>query len=233
MVQEHHPVFLGIQEGLAHQVAYIDSSIANYNYVGVGRDDGDMGGEYCALFYDKTKFECIQSHTFWLSETPDTVSLGWDAQYLRICTYGLFMHKATRERLWVFNTHFDHVAETARKKSAELIIDRIAQETAKNKLPVILMGDFNATPDQKPVQIITGVMQDAQKISETPFSGIPGTYNGYHISDPVSRRIDYIFIQRLQVTNYMHIDDKTPDGRWISDHLPVMATIQLNAGDKE
>lgn len=91
-LQHYQPAIFGIQEGLVHQLAFLDSALYRYAYTGVGRDDGRDGGEFSAIFYDSTSFELLESNTFWLSETPDTISVGWDAALERICTYGLFQH---------------------------------------------------------------------------------------------------------------------------------------------
>ena len=142
LIDHYNPAFLGLQEALAHQVNFLNEALTNYSFVGVGRDDGKTKGEYSALFYDKTRFKVIESSTFWLSESPNRVSVGWDAAMERVCTYGLFEHLTTNRRIWVFNTHFDHLGQDARAASAALIIKKI-QALNNGDLPVILMGDFN------------------------------------------------------------------------------------------
>lgn len=227
---EHKPCFLGVQEAQSHQMAFLDSVLVQYDYIGVGRDDGASGGEFSAIFYPTNQFTCLEQRTFWLSETPDTVSMGWDAAFKRVCTYGLFMHKATRERFWVFNTHFDHVGVIARKKSAALILEKIDAVTKGFRFPVILMGDFNATPEEDPFQLIISKLSYAKDISRTPFSGISGTFNGFIIDVVPERLIDYVFVKHLEVLEYKHLEDLTPEGRWISDHLPVVARVNNTIG---
>ena len=90
LIQFYHPDFLGIQEGLVDQVHYIQEQTGHYQWIGVGREDGKSAGEFCALFYDSTKFSMLEEHTFWLSATPEVISKGWDAALPRICTYGIF-----------------------------------------------------------------------------------------------------------------------------------------------
>jgi endonuclease/exonuclease/phosphatase family metal-dependent hydrolase len=136
------PDILGIQEGLHHQVKYIDSVLTQYKYIGVGRDDGKIKGEYSAIFYDDRKLEVINQGTFWLSKTPEEISVGWDAAMERICTYGLFIDKTTDQQFFVFNTHFDHIGNMAREESAKLILKK-ATILNKNNLPLIIMRDFN------------------------------------------------------------------------------------------
>ena len=79
--------------------------LEKYKFIGVGRDDGEKKGEFCAIYFDTTLYEILDYSTFWLSETPDLVSVGWDASLERICTYGLFASTHSGEKFWVFNTH--------------------------------------------------------------------------------------------------------------------------------
>ena len=216
---------IGIQEGLLNQVQYIDSSLIDYEYVGVGRDDGKKKGEFCAIYFDTTRYVLLKNSTFWLSETPDTISVGWDAALERICTYGLFKDRITKKEFWVFNTHFDHIGVVAREKSSELILKRM-NKINRQSLPVILMGDFNSTPNSPPIKEIKTELSDALQISLEKLHGPRGTFNGFNEDLPIEKRIDYIFTNDLKVLSYTHINDRLNNNRHISDHLPVMIKIQ-------
>ena len=222
---QYSPSIIGIQEGLLNQVQYIDSSLIDYDYVGVGRDDGKKKGEFCAIYFDTTRYVLLKNSTFWLSETPDTISVGWDAALERICTYGLFKDRITKEELLVFNTHFDHIGVVAREKSSELILKRI-NKINHQSLPVILMGDFNSIPNSSPVKEIKTELSDALQISLEKLQGPMGTFNGFNEDLPIEKRIDYIFTNDLKVLSYTHINDRLNNNRHISDHLPVMIKIQ-------
>ena len=222
---QYSPSIIGIQEGLLNQVQYIDSSLIDYDYVGVGRDDGKMKGEFCAIYFDTTRYVLLKNSTFWLSETPDTISVGWDAALERICTYGLFKDRITKEEFLVFNTHFDHIGVVAREKSSELILKRINKINHRS-LPVILMGDFNSIPNSSPVKEIKTELSDALQISLEKLQGPRGTFNGFNEDLLIEKRIDYIFTNDLKVLSYTHINDRLNNNRHISDHLPVMIKIQ-------
>ena len=222
---QYSPSIIGIQEGLLNQVQYIDSSLIDYDYVGVGRDDGKKKGEFCAIYFDTTRYVLLKNSTFWLSETPDTISVGWDAALERICTYGLFKDRITKKEFWVFNTHFDHIGVVAREKSSELILKRI-DKINRQSLPVVLMGDFNSTPNSPPVKELKTELNDALKISLEKLQGPRGTFNGFNEDLPIEKRIDYIFTNDLKVLSYTHINDRLNNNRHISDHLPVMIKIQ-------
>jgi len=219
LINHYQPSFVGTQEGLHHQVQYLDSSLVHYNFVGVGRKDGKKKGEYSALFYDKNHFTLLSSSTFWLSEAPDHPSVGWDAALERVCSYGLFEENKTSKKIWVFNTHFDHIGKEARSNSVKLILQKMKQLNPNNN-PVLLLGDFNLHPNEAPIGIIKSQMDDGLEISETPFFGPPGTFNGFE-NKPITRRIDYIFSKRVNVKSYEHIDHRLHSDRHISDHLPV------------
>ena len=225
LLMDYDPSIFGIQEGLLNQVEWIDSTLKNYNYIGVGRDDGKLKGEFCAIYFDTTLYEVMNNSTFWLSETPDVVSVGWDAALERICTYGLFKNIISGEKTWVFNSHFDHVGMIARKKSSELILKKIKEVNPKS-FPVILMGDFNSNPKSDPIKIFKNELQDALEISKTKLKGPVGTFNGFDIRHPLDNRIDYIFVKNLKIHSYRHIDDRLSNNRHISDHLAVMISIQ-------
>ena len=222
---QYEPSIMGVQEGLLNQVQYIDSCLANYDYVGVGREDGKERGEFCVIYFDTTRYVVSKHSTFWLSETPDTISVGWDAALERICTYGLFKDKKTADEFWVFNTHFDHMGSRARERSSRLILDRI-NEVNHRSLPVILMGDFNSEPDSPPINKIRTEMSDALQISLEKLQGPMGTFNGFDPDLPIERRIDYVFTRDVKVLSYIHVNDRMNNNRHISDHLPVMIKIQ-------
>ncbi len=221
------PDIFGIQEGLQHQVDYIDEQLTIYDFIGVGRDDGDKKGEYCAIFYNKEKLDLLGQSTFWLSTSPEKISVGWDAAMERICTYGFFMEKETGAMFWVFNTHFDHIGELAREKSSELIVQKI-REINKDNLPVILMGDFNLNDQSKAIIYLSSSFNDSRNISlNSPF-GPYGTFTGFKFHEPVKDRIDYIFCSKenIQVEKYAVLTD-SKDSKYPSDHFPVFVEVKF------
>ena len=225
LIQHYDADIVGIQEGLHHQVDYLNNALNGYSYVGVGRDDGQQKGEYSAIFYNSDKFKVLKTNTFWLSETPEKVSVGWDASMERICTYALFENVKTKKQFYVFNTHFDHKGMQARINSAQLIYKKI-KEINTSDLPVILMGDLNLTPDTEPIQFLKNNLTDAMGISRKPFYGPKGTFNGFDQDRIMENRIDYIFVNNIDVLSYTHIDDRMPNNMHISDHLPVLMSLK-------
>ncbi|MDI1255757.1 MAG: endonuclease/exonuclease/phosphatase family protein [Flavobacterium sp.] len=223
----YEPDFFGTQEGKLHQLQYIDSTLTDYKWIGKGRDNSPTGGEYSALFYNAEKYKIIKQNTFWLSETPEKVSKGWDAMFERICTWGLFENIKTKKRFYVFNTHFDHVGEIARTNSAKLIYETITNVNAE-KLPVILTGDFNSEVSSKAYFFLSSKMNDAKVISTTEPFGPSGTFNNFEFHKPVSLLIDYIFTSKnnINVLKYAVLSD-SKDCKYPSDHLPVYVELEF------
>jgi len=223
-IEKYNPAILGIQEGLHHQVLYLDSCFSKYAYIGVGRDDGKTKGEYCAIFYDTLQFRVIESSTFWLSGTPERVSVGWDAALERICTYAIFENVQTGKRILVFNTHFDHIGVIARKKSAQLIVSK-EHEINSEKLPVLIFGDFNSSPETKPIKILKNIFSDSEDISSAKNTGPKSTFHAFDNGIFIAEKIDFIFVNNVKVISVQHINEMRPDGFYISDHLPVSASV--------
>lgn len=227
LVNYHEPDFVGGQEVMFHQLNYMLEKMNGYSYIGVGRDDGKTKGEYSCIFYKKDKYDLVEQSTFWLSPTPDTVSKGWDAAIVRVCTYGLFRSKKTKRYFYVFNTHFDHIGGQARLESAKLIFRKI-QEINKKNYPVIVSGDFNSHPDAAPAQYMMNNMNNARNISRQVY-GNADTWNGFKFHEKPDGCIDYIFVakdKRISVSKFATITDSY-DMKYPSDHFPVMATIKI------
>jgi endonuclease/exonuclease/phosphatase family metal-dependent hydrolase len=227
LLKFHEADIFGLQEALIGQIEDIQNNLPDYEWFGVGRDDGKKEGEFAPLFFNKTKFILIENGTFWLSETPEKPSKGWDAALNRIVTWGKFKSKVTGKHFLVFNTHFDHKGIEARKNSAILIRKKIEEMTSDKNLPVILTGDFNLTPDQEPISLIKKYLSDSREITEQPPYGPVGTFNSFDWNSPIETRIDYIFVQGgVKVLKYAVLTD-SKEKRWPSDHLPVFAKVQL------
>lgn len=225
LLQFYAPDIFGIQEGMPHQVNYINEELQSYNFVGLGRD-GKNKGEYSALYFNIEKYRIEEQGTFWLSETPDAVSKGWDAAFPRVCTYGLLQNKSTEISFFVFNTHLDHIGDIARMKSLELILEKI-DELNTESLPVILMGDFNLEPKSEVIAILKNTMNDSRKISiEAPFGPI-GTFNAFNFESVSTKRIDYIFVSKspqLKVVKYGVLNNSY-NLKYPSDHFPVFVEL--------
>ncbi|WP_372774147.1 endonuclease/exonuclease/phosphatase family protein [Mangrovibacterium sp.] len=224
LIFSNAPDVVGLQEALLGQVNDLAAYLTGYDWVGVGRDDGINRGEYCPIFYKSQKYQLKEQGWFWLSETPDGPSMGWDAACYRICTYIKLEEYDGRKNFWVFNTHFDHLGVEAKRESARLVMSKI-KELNNDKLPVVLTGDFNLTPDESAITYISRRMHDSKEKSETEARGPEGTFNSFDINSPLDHRIDYIFVNRkIAVKSYVVLTDSN-DQKYPSDHLPVVTEL--------
>lgn len=216
------PVILGTQEGLPHQIEYINQQLPEYDFIGVPRDDGKTKGEYSNIFYNTNKCSVLVNNTFWLSKTPNKPSIGWDSEYPRICTYGLFEEKSTMEKFLVFNTHIDHKGKKASRKALKLICKTI-KKVNTGMHPVVLMGDFNLTPNSREIKILSRHYVDTYHLDPPVNSA---TFNEFKQEE--GPRIDYIFVSKdVGIHRYSILVEKDEEGRFPSDHYPVVSEISL------
>lgn len=221
LIKDEKPDVLGIQEGLPHQIKYLSNQLDEYSMIGQGRDGGN-NGEYSAIYYKNKKLTALTFETFWLSETPNIPSIGWDAALNRIATVGVFRVISSKKKLVVYNSHFDHIGIQAREKSANLILNHI-KDNNFNKNAIIVMGDLNAEPGDAPIELLAANLEDSFNFfpTEKPF----GTFSGFDLNSKLLNRIDYIFTKNIEVLDYKHIQKKLPNKLWPSDHLPIFISI--------
>ncbi len=248
MINFEAPDVFGTQEVLVGQLRDLRAGLDNYDYIGVGRDDGKEAGEYSALFYKKDHLTLLNNGNFWLNETPDKPKLGWDAACIRICTWGEFKQKTTDFRFFHFNLHMDHVGIVARREAAKLIVKKI-REIAKGA-PVVVTGDFNVDQTNEIFKIFTdsGILKDSYSAARLRFAE-NGTFNSFNTNFWSSSRIDHVFVSpEFAVDRYgiltnaywtpkkaeaqkgndapSEIDFKERDRRAPSDHYPVMVHME-------
>jgi len=226
LLSYYHPDCFGVQEALPEQMKDIKNGLKNYDYVGVGRDDGKEKGEFSAIFYDTERLQVMKSGTFWLSETPEKPSRGWDADYNRVCTYAVFKDKKSKKEFLAMNLHFDHIGNVARVKSADLILKKIKEINPKN-LPLTLSGDFNLTDDTEPIKIISQNLKDSFYNSEKKHYGPKGTFTAFNVTEVPQDRIDYIFVKGFKIKSNRHINDRRENLLYPSDHFPVLTELQF------
>jgi endonuclease/exonuclease/phosphatase family metal-dependent hydrolase len=224
-IDEQIPDLFGMQEVLWHQYEYLHSVVPGYGSVAVGRDDGLRGGEACPVFWRLGRFERLADGTFWLSATPEVPgSVGWGAALTRISTWVRLYDKVNKDTLVFFNTHFDHISDSARVMSSGVLLGKVRELAGDNKF--IITGDFNATPESMAIRKMTeeAFAVDSYSISETPPAGESYTFNGWSDA-PGENRIDYIFVSNGMKVRSHETHRVIEDGVFISDHWPVTATI--------
>ncbi|KAM9985830.1 hypothetical protein ACTFIZ_002121 [Dictyostelium cf. discoideum] len=250
---------IGFQECLFHQIKDIKENLNNnyemsYDFIGVGREDGNEKGEFSPIFYNTKKIELVHSHQFWVSETPYKVgSKSWNTACTRIVTWGLFKQKKTNKSFYFLNTHLDHHSDLARCEGTMLIKSFIA--TLKPQIPLILVGDFNSNDYQKPIENLLSSTIDINfaikyiQLLEIPIRddiafqtlfntktianckiGPDPTFTGFDCT--YSETIDYIFInQQFKAKTFVvfnnHPSKVTKNSTIASDHFPIVADLKF------
>lgn len=227
----YQPDIFGLQEALIGQIQDVHTRLPHMKWVGVGRDDGRDAGEFSPVFYNSEKFTALKHGTFWLSETPDKPGLGWDAACNRVCTWIILKENGSNKKFMVLNTHFDHMGNKAKSESAKLILSKIDELNPKN-LSLILTGDFNLTPEEEPISVITTKLRDSRLVSIKAPYGPEGTFNAFKFDAPMKARIDYVFVNNpVEVLQYAVLTD-SKDHRYPSDHQPVLVDLLLKSPRK-
>lgn len=230
-IKSEKPDLLGMQEVLLNQYEVLDSVLAGYASIGVGRSDGAKGGEMNPVFFRKDRYEMARSKTFWLSETPEAEgSQAWGANLPRIVTWAELVARNNHEHLFFFNTHFAHDSDSARIMSSRLLLNKV--DSIASGYPFIITGDFNMLPVSKGYAILTGpaesvpLLTDSHNISEKRPFGPEYTFNNFSDKGG-SGRIDYIFVRNgMKVLDHRTLIKKER-GVYISDHWPVEAIVSL------
>jgi endonuclease/exonuclease/phosphatase family metal-dependent hydrolase len=225
VVRFHAADLIGMQEVLRSQIDDLTVLLPNYSWYGVGRNDGKNSGEFSPIFYRRDRFQLLDSGEFWLSKNPDQIgSKSWDAALPRIATWVKFRDRESKQEFIHLNTHFDHLGEVARARSAELILDRL--KTLSGNMPAVVTGDFNVPPESEAYATMTSMLVDSKLESVSEPHGPEGTFGGFTVKvDDTGDRIDYVFVaEGTKVLRYAALSDQW-DGRYPSDHLPVLAEI--------
>ncbi len=228
----HRPHIVGLQEVLVSQLRDLEALLPEYAWVGVGRDDGKEAGEFCPIFFLKERFRLLGSSTFWLSESPDRPGVkGWDAACARIVTWARLRDDWTGDVLVAFNTHFDHMGETARRESAVLVLAEMRRIASGR--PVVLTGDFNCTRGAPAYRTLVAAagggpsLRDARDASPRSPYGPSSSFNGFSAEPRPGLPIDHIFVGPDFAVLRAGVLPASWSGRFVSDHSPVLAEVRL------
>ncbi|PSP55612.1 endonuclease [Halobacteriales archaeon QS_1_67_19] len=233
-IRFHCPDVVGLQEALQAQTRDLDDRLPEYEWLSAGRPDVENAGEYAAIGYQTDRFNLEDEGTFWLSETPDDAgSVGWDAMLPRLVRRAELRERDTGVTLHHYNTHFDHDGEQARLESAKLLLDRIDERVPDD--PVIVTGDFNCREGSPPYEHLTG--RDKASAGRSLFD--THTYAKHRHHGPTTsmtdfnnlipdKKIDHVFVTGdVEVILHGVLSDTYGNGRYPSDHLPVVANVSL------
>ena len=199
----------GAQEIKKNQLDDLLAALPEYDYVGVGRDDGIHGGEHEPIFYKRDRFKLLDSGDFWISQTPDVAgSKGWDAALPRVCSYARLQDRETKLRFWYFNLHMDHIGVEARRESAKLVIETIARMCGAGA-DVVLTGDFNVDQHNEIYGLLTGPGTVVDSYVTAAKRHAPnGTFNAFDPQAWSDSRIDHVLVSPTwRVCSYAVLTD--------------------------
>lgn len=226
--EKYESDIIGVQE--LNNLMYQDMAgyLKNYNIVGLPRSKKNSGERNDILVLKK--HEILEHNTFWLSRTPEkSGSSLWYSMFPRICTTAAIkLHEGRIVR--IYNTHLDCFTPKARRVGLRKIIEYMRVKYEEERVPIILMGDFNARPNSKLIRefskeligkqhFISVQEKNKELYSNSTMSKFRGAKKGPHI--------DYIFVSPdFEIIN-AEIIEYHIKGRYPSDHYPVKAEIFL------
>lgn len=222
---------IGMQEVLHQQAEELKVRLQGYRMIGVGRLDGKAEGEYAPIWYRAKRFRLVRSGHFWLSETPNVAGRrGWDAACERIATWAVLRDRHTKRELFVLNTHLDHEGQQARRASVALLRDSIVHLSEGR--PVMVMGDFNATPTDAvlnaflepnaSLMLLDSYVEEAGDVEQG------ATFHNFgRLARGQRPRIDYILYNKgLERMAYRRLRTDGPE-LCLSDHHGVVVLFRL------
>ena len=222
MIEDQAPDIFGVQEALGYQVEFIKEFTKDYECVGVGREDGKKDGEHMSIFWNKKTMKLLKWGTYWLSETPNKPSKGWDAACYRTATWALMKDKKTGKKFYFVNTHLDHVGKEAQKNGLALIVEKIAEINPEG-LPMVLTGDFNVKPNDPSLKDLDARMKCTRKVAAKTDNH--HTYNGWGKAS-TDNVIDYIYISGFSACpEYQTVTKKYSGHTFVSDHYPIISRL--------
>lgn len=229
LLQRKRPDVIGTQEGVYHQLKHIHQDLPGYEWIGLGREGGSKG-EFMAVFYNANRLQPQEYDHYWLSDTPEVIgSTSWGNTIPRMVTWVRFLDVKTKKEFYLVNTHFDHVSEEAREKSARLIVERALDFDPE--LPIVLTGDFNTGPSTAPYETLVndGSFVDLWESADKRIGEGLGTFNGFEdvTGGGAEQRIDWIMARGSVTAKTIEISNFQRHGQFPSDHFPVVADIKM------
>lgn len=224
LLREQAPDVIGIQEALHVQIGEILKAVPGYASAGVGRTDGRRDGEYAAILYRTGRLTAQRSDTFWFSDTPQAIaSKSWGNNIERICTWAQF-DDALGGTFYVYNVHLDHQSQPSREKSVALLLKAI--DARSPAAPVIVTGDFNAGEKNPAAEAMRARFRDTFRVTDPQATEV-GTFTGFKHGQTRGEKIDFVFVEPATEVLSAAILRHARDGRYPSDHFPVIAKVRL------
>ncbi|MEG2288766.1 MAG: endonuclease/exonuclease/phosphatase family protein [Clostridium sp.] len=219
---------IGLQEVNNLMFKDVSMELSNYNIVGEPRSKKIFVERNDILVSKKHKI--LESNTFWLSNYPDKIGTSvWYSLYPRICTTAI-VHLEDGDVVRVYNTHLDCFLTAAREHGLKKISEYIEKQHKIDGLPIILMGDFNATPNSKLIKNFSAKENGERQfvaVQESKREIYEMTTMGRFKGRKKGRHIDYIFVSEEFTILDAKIINYSKSGKYPSDHYPILADLNI------
>ena len=233
-ILKYRPAVVGVQEATDMWIGLLNQRLGDiYTIVGDGRN-ADRGDEHSAILYLTAEFDCLESGTKWLSETPDVPGSQHStatSKYPRIMTYVHLSRKSDGKEFLHVNTHLDYGTtpeqEAVKVAQIEVLFSQIEKFA---DIPTIVTGDFNATVGSPVYNRIgdEGYLEVAHYI---PAEDREPTYHALMGTTGEPSHIDFVFCKG--VSNMLHrICTERVDNENVSDHYPIFAVLMFYSDGK-
>jgi endonuclease/exonuclease/phosphatase family metal-dependent hydrolase len=183
---------------------------------------------YPAIFLKQHFFEVILSGDIWLSETPSIPgSTSFNSAFPRLATWVQLKTVRDAKSFIVINVHLDHVKSETRIEQVRVLTNEIKKILNLNPLPIILMGDFNDSPESEVHQKLIHELKltdpwIAKKMEEET------SHHGFLGNKSSGSRIDWILLSEEWIVENIYLEKMNADGIFLSDHYPLVATLIPN-----
>ncbi len=178
--------------------------------------------ESSPILWRKDKFECLKTGYFWLSDTPEVESRGWDEIYncFRMCVYVILQERNSKKKFTVMNTHFGF-GDDGQIKSVKLI-DEYCKKFSS--YATFIIGDFNMKPDAVAYAAMRAKYTDVNAVTD---NDLRTTYHGYNPDITKNEHIDYCFVNNQIRPISQKIIDDTVEGMFPSDHYGIYIKMEI------
>jgi len=211
MLRDIKPDICGFQEVLEDQLPFLRENSRGYTMVGDSPNP---------IIYNSKRFSLVSSGFFFLSETPETPSKGWDGAYPRTAYWGLMKDNKAGKCFYFVNTHLDHIGKIAREKGLALILERISSINSEN-LPLVITGDFNTLVSDPALNNFKLQMKNSR--DNARISSEEGSFNAWGREDSC---IDFIWYDGFSLCKSFEVIKKEYGRKYISDHYPILSVLK-------
>lgn len=229
-IKKEQPDIIGFQEATQPILEWLRATLTEYTLVGIGRN-ADFKSEANPIAFRKDRFDLFSFDQFWLSPTPEVPGTRYEEQSHcpRVCCVAKLREIGSTEVIRFYNTHLDHIGESARLFGMNQIIARVEEDKKKSAHPIILTGDMNAHPHEPAIRAVYAAESLGLKDA---CENVICTFHAFKGGSPYEEgrgKIDYIFTDMKVIGDGAEAWEDFVEGRYLSDHYPVCVTLDTEA----